>query len=479
MLYFDQLKPESVFRYFQEIAAIPHGSKNMEKITAYCMEFASKHSLNAERDKAGNVIIWKSASPGYETHAPVILQGHLDMVCQKTPESTTDFETDGLELLIDGDYLKARGTTLGADNGIAVAMILSLLADKTISHPPIEAVFTTDEEIGMVGAGQFDFAKLSGKRMINLDAEEQDMLTVSCAGGSDFRVRVPVTRTTKQGTKVQINLSGLQGGHSGVEIHKGRVNGGMLAGRLLCMLEKRSPFSLLELCAGDKTNAIIPSVKFSIVVEDAEYFIKVAKDVLSEIQEEIADREPDFSFSVTGCEEGEYSVLTDESKNEFIYFLSAMPNGVVDMHTTIENLVETSLNLGILNIQETYFMAHFLLRSNKMSALKFLEEKLATISQYHYWEHESFGHYPPWEYKEDSKLQTIYTDVFYEMFGYAPTVTAIHAGLECGIFTSGIPDLECIAIGPWMYDVHTVNERLSISSTQKMYALLLKLLEKL
>jgi len=474
-----QLKPESVFRYFEEIAAIPHGSQNMEAISEYCLKFANEHKLKAQRDDAGNVIIWKDGTAGYQEHAPVILQGHLDMVCQKTEDSTFDFARSGLQLFVEGDFLKATDTTLGADNGIAVAMILSVLADKTISHPPIEAVFTTDEEIGMIGAGKLDFTKLKGRRMINLDAEEQDVLTVSCAGGSDFRVNLNLKRETANGTKVTLFLRGLKGGHSGVEIHKGRVNGGILAGRVLHALGRRVDFHLLSINGGDKGNAIIPAATIEFVISDIGSFSASLEEILADIQKEISNREPSFKPEIVVGTTGEYTVFTKCAKEEIIHFLQTMPNGVLEMSAEIDGLVETSLNLGILQSTEQGLMAHITLRSNKQSALLYLEERLVSIATYHKWDYKVSGHYPTWEFKENSQLQSIYKATFLEQFGYEPAVTAIHAGLECGIFAYHLKDLDCIAVGPWMYDVHTVHERLSISSTRDMYTLLLSVLKKL
>ena len=474
-----QLQPESVFRYFEEIAAIPHGSQNMKAISAYCLKFAKEHKLKAQQDEAGNVIIWKDGTAGQKEQAPIILQGHLDMVCQKTEDSTFDFAQDGLQLFVDGDFLKAKDTTLGADNGIAVAMILSILADETISHPPIEAVFTTDEEIGMIGAGKLDFTKLKGRRMINLDDEEQDVLTVSCAGGSNFHVNLKLKRKTVKGTKVTLFLRGLMGGHSGVEIHKGRVNGGILAGRVLNTLGQLVDFDLLSIHGGDKGNAIIPSATIEFVAQDVNRLSQLLEKHLCTIHKEILSREPHFKPEIVIGAKGEFTVFAQEAKEEIVHFLQTMPNGVMEMSAEIEGLVETSLNLGVLQTNDQGITAHFTLRSNKKSALLYLEERLVSIAVYHKWDYEVSGHYPSWEFKENSQLQSIYKATFLEKFGYEPNVAAIHAGLECGIFADHLKDLDCIAVGPWMYDVHTVHERLSISSTGDMYALLLRVLEKL
>ncbi len=472
------LEPSEVFRYFEEISQIPHGSENMEKITEYCLKFAEKHDLKSYSDEAGNVIIYKKGSAGFELCDPVILQGHLDMVCQKTEDSEVDFLRDGLSLYVEGDFLRAKGSTLGADNGIAVSMILAILASDTIEHPPIEAVFTTDEEIGMIGAGKLDMSKLSAKKMINLDAEEPDTLTVSCAGGSDFRLTFPIVRETLSGTKVTLLLKGLKGGHSGVEIHTGRVNANVLAGRVLLELKNETEFDLLSLGGGDKGNAITPYSKIEFLIKDFGKFSKELTEVLDEIKKEISDREPSFSWDITEDGAGEFSAFNKVSKENAMILLLLMPNGVQDMSVEIDGLVETSLNIGILRTDEDCLMAHYTLRSNKKTALFFLEEKLKSIATYHNWNYETFGHYPPWEFKEQSHLQKLYRDVYREKMGEETKVVAIHAGLECGVFSSGIEGLDCIAIGPLMEEVHTVNERLSISSTALMFDILKELLRR-
>ena len=275
------LKPERVFHYFEEISNIPRGSGNMKGISDYCVDFAISQSLKYYRDDANNVIIKKPASKGYEDKAPIILQGHLDIVCQKTAESNKDFLKEGIALIIDGDFIKADGTTLGADNGIAVAMVLAILEDNTISHPAIEAVFTTDEEIGMIGAGKLDFGLLKGKRMINLDSEEEDVLTVSCAGGSDFEAILPVKRENFNGYKVEIILKGLKGGHSGVEIHKGRVNADILAGRIVNRLKAVCDFSLIAINGGDKSIVITNLCSIEFCTKTPEILVSEAEKYLS------------------------------------------------------------------------------------------------------------------------------------------------------------------------------------------------------
>ncbi|MEE1053996.1 MAG: aminoacyl-histidine dipeptidase [Acutalibacteraceae bacterium] len=475
----DKINPKRVFYYFEQISAIPRGSGNMGGIARFCEDFALNHELKYIRDRHDNIVIFKNGTAGYENSDAVILQGHLDMVCQKVESSNIDFEKDGLDLCVDGDFIYADGTTLGADNGIAVAIILAILESDEIAHPPIEAVFTVDEEIGMVGAGLLDKSVLKAKKMINLDSEEDGTVTVSCAGGSDFRVNIPLERKEKTGAKVILKLKGLKGGHSGVEINKGRVNAAVLAGRILNHLDNICDFDIITLNGGDKSNAIPNAFYAELCVDNAELFCAEAKKYIDVIANEICDREKDFCAEILTEKTDKHRVFADDIKNKIIFTLLCVPNGVMQMSADIEGLVETSLNLGILNTTDKGVVMHFALRSNKQSALVFLQEKLEAFFKAQNLPYEAFGHYPPWEYNESSKLRRIYIDVYTEQNGTEPKVEAIHAGLECGVFASAIKDFDCIAIGPALYDVHTVNEKLSISSTENLYKLIIKMLEEL
>ncbi len=479
------LEPQRVLRYFEEICSIPHGSENMKSIADYCVEFAKSHSLEYKRDLADNVIIYKKASFGYENAEPIILQGHLDMVCQQTEDRNIDFLADGLDIYTDGDFVKAHGTTLGADNGIAVAMVLAILESNEYKHPRIEAVFTADEEIGMVGATKLDMSLLTAKKMINIDSEAESAVTVSCAGGSDFEVELPVSRVNKQGTEVTVVLKGLKGGHSGIEIDKGRVNANLLAGRFLNHMASCTDFDIISVDGGDKGNAIPRICKIRLCVDDSDEFVQEANEYLEIIKNEISEREKDFMSIVTAGQKAEFSVFADEIKNAVIYALTCVPNGIIEMSASISALVETSLNLGILVTDSEKLVTDsekiimlFTLRSNKKSAHTALENKLKAFFSVLPCHIKTSGHYPPWEFKENSVLQKLYIDTYREFTGVEPKVEAIHAGLECGIFYSAIDGLDCISIGPDLFDVHTVNEKMSISSTKRIFNVLIALLEK-
>lgn len=468
----------SVFRYFEKICAIPHGSGNMEPLSDYCLRFAGENDLRVIRDNAKNVVIYKPGTKGYENAEPIILQGHLDMVCQKKEDAKIDFATDGIETYTDGDFIKAKGTTLGADDGIAVSMIMAVLASRDLPHPPIEAVFTTDEEIGMIGAKKLDCSVLKGRKMINLDSEEAGILTVSCAGGSDFKLFLPIDKTVVHGTKICLEITDLKGGHSGVDIDKHRINADILAGRILNYAKKAADFHIIKLDGGSKGNAIPFCCKAELVAKDAESFINIMKNYISVVKNEISDREENCSIRLTAEAIGDFEVLNTAARDKLIHLLLTTPNGVVDMSAQIDGLVETSLNLGILTTRENGIVMQYALRSNKASALDFLEDRLTAFASYNGCDSEISCRYEPWEFKKDSPMQRLYADAFSEKFGREPKIAAIHAGLECAVFAQKIEGLDCISIGPDMFDVHTVNERLSISSATETFELLCELLKK-
>ncbi len=474
----NDLKPIKVFRYFRDICSIPHGSGNMKQISNYCIDFAKRNSLEYYTDDANNVVIYKKGTYGYEDSEPIILQGHLDMVCQKTDDSDVDFATHGLNIFMDNNLIGAKDTTLGADNGIAVAMILAILEDNKIKHPPIEAVFTTDEEIGMLGALELDMSVLKSKLMINLDAEEDDTVTVSCAGGSEICAKLATDRKVEKGYKVSVSLKGLRGGHSGVEINNGRANASIIAGRIFCELNSED-YEIINLFGGDKANAITNSFYAELCVADYDSFKNKFLKISEKIKLEIQSREPEFYAEISLLENSqtEIKVFADNLKEDVIYILGCCPNGVMEMSYDISGLVETSLNLGVLKTDDEFVTFNFALRSNKMSALSTLETKLKKFISKTSATADLFGRYPAWEYNRNSSLQTIYRDVYRDYTGEEPKVESIHAGLECGVFSSQIDGIDCIAIGPQLYDVHTVNERLSISSTEKIYNILLSILQ--
>lgn len=473
----ENLTPERVFHFFEEISAIHRGSGDMEAISQYCIDFAKKHNLRYYTDELRNVVIFKDGSKGYEDAQPVILQGHLDMVCQKTEESTIDFLKEGLDIYVDGDFVKAKNTTLGADNGIAVSMVLAILESDTIAHPPIEAIFTTDEETGMYGAKALDMSILKGKRMVNIDSEEEDCITVSCAGGSDFKATKKHERISKTGDKVNLTLKGLRGGHSGIEINSGKLNANKIIGKALSVLAHELDFEIISINGGDKPNAITNRCEVELCVSGE--YEEVITSVLNDIKAEFTDAEKGLVFEVKIEKNCECETFGEELTTCITEILATTPNGVIKMSENIENLVETSLNLGVLYTDDDELVLHYALRSNKKAGLLKLEDEMVEFFKKYNFEIKTFGHYPPWEYREDSAMRDMYKELYCEVFGKKPRVEAIHAGLECGVFASQIEDFDCIAIGPNIFDAHTVNERLSIKSTQAVFDTIVKLLAKM
>lgn len=464
------LRPERVFHYFEDICAIPHGSGNTDRISDYCVEFAKAKGLCCEKDEYNNVIIRKPASKGYEKHPTVIIQGHLDMVCEKEPASTIDFLTDGLDIAIDGDFIYAKGTTLGGDDGIAIAMALAILEDNSLSHPEIEALFTTDEETGMFGAEGLDTSKLCGKTLINIDSEEEGILTVGCAGGARVEINIPLTRSKSDMPCYKVVLGGLKGGHSGAEIDKGRLNSNITMGKFLNSL----PFiyNIGDINGGQKDNAI-PRETVAIIFAsgdlnaEAEKFVEANK----------VDTDAGLSISVEAYSYAE-CFDTDSSK-KISDFLCKVPNGIISMSADIEGLVQTSLNLGVLKIENDRLSATIAPRSSVNDEKYALLERLKALTEEFDGEYASHSHYPAWEYRKVSPLRDTMAAVYKKMYGEAPVVAAIHAGLECGLFCDKIDGLDAVSFGPNLYDIHTSRERLSVSSVERTYAYLLEVLSSL
>ena len=555
MILSDSLEPKEVFKYFEEICAIPHGSGNTEAIRQYLCDFAGKHDLDHVTDAVGNVIIYKSAAPGHEEALAVTLQGHMDMVAVCTPDSGIDMTTHKLELQINRDYLSARDTSLGGDDGIAVAMMLAVLASDELEHPAIEALFTMDEETGMDGARGLDTSLLQGRRLINIDSEEEGYVYVGCAGGARVYLDLPIERKevnitsepntdlvrikdeigiTQNNQSVQphqsvdiipqlrifrIDISGCAGGHSGSEIHRGRANANILTGRVLYELlhhnmtndtnslsntdttsnftihsdfdeiqegssdghkDTRSvpdAISFISFDGGHVDNAI--PISATLIISAAERpstFDRISK----EITDEFKTTDPEMTITIrelTGEETDDLpQPATAQSTSRLADLLISLPNGVQSMSADIEGLVETSLNLGVVQTVDDHVTLQFSVRSSVESAKRSLIDRLTALASLSGASTEVNGSYPGWQYRPDSPLRDHMVRIYREMRDREPVIKAIHAGLECGFFVSAIEGLDCVSIGPEMHDVHTVNEHLSISSTARTWEYLLRVL---
>ena len=476
MAVLEHLEPSRVFHFFEEISAVPRGSTNTKEISDWCVEFAKARGLEYYQDSLNNVIIIKEATSGYEQAKPVILQGHLDIVCEKSPDCTKDMEKEGIDLVIDGDRIRAKGTTLGGDNGIAVAMALAVLDAGDLPHPRIEAVFTIDEEIGMLGAIGLDMSPLKGRKLINIDSEEEGIFTVSCAGGNMTRCRLPFTCEPFAGTVMEITVGGLLGGHSGVEIDKGRANAGMLLGRLLYSLGKQSEIRLITVTGGKKDNAIPQEARALLAAADADAVRAVAAKMEAAFCFEYQTADPGI-FVKAEAANADRVPMDADSTVKVINMLTCLPNGIQAMSADIAGLVQTSLNLGVLLTKEQEMLASFCVRSSVATQKQMLVDRLACQMELLGGSIDISGDYPAWEYKQDSALRDLMVQVFKKQYGHVPEISAIHAGLECGMFMGKLADLDCISIGPDMTEVHTYRESMSISSVQRVWSFLTEVLK--
>ena len=477
MAVLEHLEPREVFQFFEELCGIPHGSGNTGAASDWCADFAKKRSLECRRDRQGNLVIVKEATPGYEHAEPVILQGHLDMVCEKTPGCAKDMAVEGLDLTVDGDWISAKGTTLGGDDGIAVAIMLAILGADGLEHPRIEAVFTVDEEIGMLGAAALDVSSLKGRRLLNLDSEAEGVFTVSCAGGCMTKCTLPVRRSAFGGTALTVTVSGLAGGHSGQEIDKGRGNSNQLMGRALLAMSRATELRLVAVNGGLKDNAIPRETTASVLAADGEKARAAAERLAGALKNEYRVTDKNVTLTVTPARETGIPMDAD-STARCLCFLACAPNGVQAMSAEIPGLVQTSLNLGILAAREDALEASFCVRSGVGSQKEMLKERLACLAAMLGGKTEVSGEYDAWEYRLESPLRELMTGVFREQYGREPELEAIHAGVECGLFCGKIPGLDCVSIGPELKDIHTPQERLSVSSTRRLWEFVTEVLRR-
>ena len=477
MAVLDQLEPKNVFRFFEQMCAIPHGSYNTKAVSDWCVAFAKERGLEHYQDEMNNVILIKEASADYEEAQPVILQGHLDMVCEKAPGCEKDMAREGLDLAVEGDYIYAEGTTLGGDDGIAVAMALAALDDESLPHPRLEVILTTEEEVGMDGAMALDVSPIRGRKLLNLDSEAEGVFTVSCAGGSMAACELPVARAPFGGDILRVRVAGLTGGHSGAEIHKGRANANMLLGRLLRAMAAETELRLVSADGGLKDNAIPVAAEAVVAAEDGWKAKAAAERMAACFQTEY--RRSDPMLTVTAEEAAAAWQPMDASSTErTVCLLACAPNGVQTMSQDIHGLVQTSLNLGILKTGENAVTASFCIRSSVDSEKEMLKDRLACLLAQLGGGVSFSGEYPGWAYRPDSPLRELMTEVYREQYGREPKVEAIHAGLECGLLAGKLPGLDCVSIGPDLLEIHTPREKMSISSVQRVWAFVREVLKR-
>ena len=495
----EKYQPQKVFHYFEQICRIPHPSYHCEAISNYLMDFAKAHGLEAYQDQFYNVIIIKEASAGKEELEPIMIQGHMDMVTVKDDGIRIDMQKEGLQLAIDGDYIYAKGTSLGGDDGIAIAYGLALLDDETLSLPRIELVVTTEEEVGMEGATGIDLSVCRANRMLNLDSEDEGEFVVACAGGmrvhADMEAgeKLPLTENE---LLYCIEVGGLAGGHSGTEIIRHSANACKVIGSVLHGLWAMDcPFMMMDLEGGTKDNAIPIYAKALIAVsKERKNQIKANIDKLHEdFRKQYGATDPDGYVKCSEVEPAdrndmqsclqntkkEILLFSKERTRQIIDFLCEVPNGVQSMCTEMPELPQTSLNLGIMKGEADGIHFDFSLRSSVSAEKKELCDKVCEIIDKYEGTYELGGDYPAWEYKADSALREHLVRVYEKQYGKLPEVLSIHAGLECGILASKKPGLDCVSVGPDILDIHTTGERLSISSVQRVWKFLVEALETL
>jgi len=477
------LEPLKVSEYFEEICNIPHGSGNTKRISDYLVRFALDHKLRCIQDDSGNVVIFKKASPGYESKEPVIIQGHMDMVCEKEDDVVIDFDKDGLRLTVSDGIVKAKGTTLGADDGIAVAYALALLNSDSIEHPPLEVVITVDEEIGMLGASAFDAGVLHGKTMLNLDTEDEGYLLVSCAGGATVNCTVSAKQKNIYGYSINISVSALVGGHSGIEIHKGRASANQIMGRLLYKAVSEFDIYLSDIAGGLKDNAIPRSCSCNLILgedQDVYAFSEGLQAYADVIKKEISITDPDALIEIECSPIADIYLAYDIADTKrIITALYTLPGGVQKMSQNIPGLVQTSLNMGILKNLGDKVVMSFSARSSVVSEKDELVSRIRCVMDAVSGSVSLEGEYPAWEYKEESRLRDLMIDIFKKQYEKEPIVYAVHAGVECGIFADKIPGLDCVSFGPELKDIHTPKETMDIASVQRVWKYLLEVLRSL
>lgn len=469
---------DKVLALFADYASIPHPSGNTAQAADWVVSVAQKAGAEADVDTAGNVLIRAKATAGYEAHPTVILQGHLDMVAAKEPDSPCDPEKEGLLLFREGDLLGAHGTTLGGDDGVAVAMFLALLTDENVKHPPLEILLTADEETGMYGADGFDTSRLKGRLLLNLDSDDEGLLIAGCAGGTRVDISLPVCREMQKNLRFILKIRHASGGHSGMEIVRGGMNANHEMAKVLSRLASACPLSLLSLEGGDKDNAIPThaTASFLAAPESAECLRTLLSEEEARLHKTYDATDPHFTLALTEEGMGEEPAVPPAETLRLLTFLASTPCGVQKMSPALVDLVQTSLNLGVLKTEENAVTARWSLRSSVAADKEELFARLATAAEAIGAPVCREGDYPAWEYRENSPLRDLMTSTYRAMFGGEMQVTVIHAGLECGIFSDRLPGLDCVSFGPNMYDIHTTRERLSVSSLERTYRYLLAIL---
>ena len=472
------LEPQAVFGFFESLCAIPRGSHHTGAVSMYLETFARQRGLRCRRDELNNVIVWKDAAPGYEDAPVVMLQGHMDMLIEKERECPRNTDQEGLDIFVEGDEIGAHGTTLGADDGIGVAMMLAVLDDDRVLHGPLECVFTADEEVGMQGVRGLNVSDLKARFMINLDSLEERVFTVSCAGSTRVVSTLPMGRAPFEGTVCALMVDGFIGGHSGEDIHRGRANANRLMGRALMEIMAKTDLRLLTVSGGAKDNTIPRDAAALIVVKDLDAAKAAAAELAEALENEYRATEKKIRVRLFPTRSS-FTPMDEDSTRRAATFLFCAPNGVQMMSAEVPGLVQTSLNFAQVYTEDDKMVCRFMVRSSVNSQAAEIAHRVMALTRAMGGEAHIPSAYSAWQYRPDSRLREVMTDAFRTVYGAEPRIAALHASLECGILSGKMPDLDCISFGPDVVNVHTPRERLKIASTWRTWALLRETLRRL
>lgn len=477
------LSPRVIWNHFAEILSIPHESKHEDKLRAYILDFAKQKGIESRVDKVGNVLLSVAATAGREEEPILVLQSHIDMVCVKSPESTHNFEEDPIPVVIDGDLLKGDGTTLGADNGIGVAIMLAILDDENLSHPPLELLFTIDEEAGMTGAHNLQSDFLKGRRLLNLDTEEWGEFYISCAGGGDIEMTLPINRTdlSQDQQLYSLKIQGLKGGHSGIDINTGRASAIKVLARLLWNLNRKMEIDLVKLAGGSKRNVIASTAEaiFTIDAVTPEEVNNFMTPIIRTIHDELGNSDPGLEVIIEKIEASTaMRKMVHLSTEKVLDLMMALPHGVQAMSPAICDLVETSCNLGVLKADDHAVSMTILTRSAVTSKVQLVNDSIEALVKIAGGTVNRPQGYPGWKPNPDSEILAEASEIFEKAFNQKPVVKAIHAGLECGIISEIYPGIDMLSIGPDIRGAHTVGEYVSISSVEKFWDFMKKILAR-
>jgi dipeptidase D len=476
-------KTQKVLDIFKQISAIPRCSKKEEKISRWISQWATQMDFDFKKDLAGNLLVSVPASAGYEKSPTVVIQGHMDMVCEKTSDSAHDFSRDPIQLIFEDEWVRAKDTSLGADNGIGLALALAIASDNTLNHPSLELLFTADEETGLTGAGRLEEGLLKGKILLNIDSEDEGTFTVGCAGGKDTRIRLPVTfkMIPENLAHYQLKVHGLRGGHSGVDIHEQRANAIKIIARVLLLIMERYPVHIVSINGGSAHNAIPREAEATLALSSdvADSLSGLIREFEIIVREEFDTIEPGLEvtleISIANGDNSE-KIISEQQAVKAVRLLVGIPHGVYNMSYQIPGLVETSSNLATVTTKESMIEIVTSQRSSIMSRLSEITEMIKAISDLAGAETEDENAYPAWKPRMDSPLLSRCVGIYTDLYGNKPKIEAIHAGLECAVIGAKYPGMDMISFGPTIKGAHSPDEKLHIPSVGKILAFLTALL---